>query len=143
MSEAVNLKRARIIEVGAPEQNGILIRTKPGDPFTRIGGVEEGEVEADETHRKFYEDALSRLTDRMTVLAEFPLTLADLLPKGCTEFRFRNTFGALRVAWHDGNRWCTGDDDFDDLRELQDLVHVDLNTVIPLQVSDQYVEERR
>ena len=74
------------------------------------------------------------------------VTLADLIPDGCTEFRFKTPSGILRVALqHPTGSWeVTGmHHEWRDLNALAFDCAVDLNTVIPLQVSDQYVEERR
>lgn len=78
--------------------------------------------------------------------AEFPVALADLIPDGCTEFRFKDQTHRYRVAMqHPDGQWeVTGmHGEWQDLNALAFDCAVDLNTAIPLQVSDQYVEERR
>lgn len=80
------------------------------------------------------------------VIDTFPLTLADLIPDGCTEFQFKNQTHRDRVAMqHPDGQWeVTGmHGEWQDLNALAFDCAVDLDTVIPLQVSDQYVEERR
>ncbi len=75
------------------------------------------------------------------------VTLADLIPDGCTVFRFRNTDDgnahvALRTGWGGEQLWeVTGVlDVWDDLNELGFDADVDLTTVIPLTVHPDYVE---
>jgi len=133
MSEKVNLERARIVELKHKSGGWPAVAVNVSGGLWAVSGF---------AYKPTTDVLLSRF-DIVKVLDERPASLADLLPKGCTEFRFRDTFGTLRVAWRDGNRWCTGDDDFDDLRELQDLMHVDLDAVIPLTVHPDYIEARR
>lgn len=144
--KTVNLKRARIIEIGTPDQNGILIRTRLGGLFTRIGGVEKGRPHCT-GGPQFSEQEVSRNAN-ITVLAEFPLTLADLIPEGCTRFKFHNDADYPRLAHRieqSNPVWeVTGmHGEWSDLNELAVDCGVDLTTVIPLQVHSQYVEERR
>lgn len=133
MSKKANLKRARIVELKHKSGGWPAVAINVSGGLWEVSGYDYVPT-ADELLSRF---------DVVGVLAEFPVTLADLLPKGCTEFRFTDTYGALRVAWRDGNRWRTSDNDFDDLHELQDLMDIDLDSVVPLQVHLQYVEERR
>lgn len=87
----------------------------------------------------------------MTTVKDKPsteVTLADLLPKGCTRFECFNNAGTkvhyVRLANHAW--WTVSDDPMQEIWRLEDIAEqfdLDLRTVVPLQVHPDYIEARR
>lgn len=143
MSEAVNLKRARIVEfTSGPRMTAV--RTKRGDPF-RIVALDGNPDPATVLPNDWDETGVECYGKDVNVLAEFPVTLADLIPEGCTEFRFKSNGGVQYVAGadSDGDWLVTRTEGWFELHELAYRFDIDLTTVVPLAVDPQYVEERR
>lgn len=146
MSEKVNLKRARVVEFDEPDthlRRFTAIRHDPrqsfrlcaidGEPKSGAAGIPIQSIEA---------------CRNVTVLAEFPVTLADLLPEGCTRFEFISKDGKrLYSARHESNGfWSVAGDPMLEIWKFGDIAEqfdADLTTVIPLTVHPDYVEARR
>lgn len=74
------------------------------------------------------------------------VTLADLIPDGCTEFRYKTPSGILRVALqHPAGHWeVTGlSNTWSSVNDLQRAFNIDLNTVVPLAVDPDWIEAQR
>lgn len=74
------------------------------------------------------------------------VNLADLIPDGCTEFRFKDKTHRCRVAiQHSDGQWeVTGmHGEWTDLNELAFDAAVDLSTVVPLTVDPDWIEAQR
>lgn len=84
----------------------------------------------------------------MTTVRDKPsteVTLADLLPDGCTVFRFQYANETLVAARDTNGRWTVTSRNawWGTLDALAAYFDINLGTVVPLVVDPQYVEERR
>lgn len=154
----VNIKRARLIEFDWPDYQGqqttpriTAMRNARGDAFDFL--AIDGVVVGDEYSDCICEGDLAARAKNIVVFAEFPLSLADLIPEGCTRFEFRNTRGLTGYAKRcpETRRWditqfyrqSENTNAYFSLDDAQKHFGVDLDTVVPLVADPQYVEERR
>lgn len=158
MNATVDLTRARIVEFDTLYTDGtvslLVSRRQSSNAFTPLGV--NGEPPTEDWGTWSTRD-ITRTGSNIRILAEFPVTLADLLPEGCTRFEFND--GVLGAAYY-ARRFREGphhhrDDlwnvtaivgDAGGAFKLGDLARrfdIDLDTVIPLTVHPQHVEERR
>lgn len=142
MSEKVNLKRARIVELKhrLDGWETVALRYELGGSWELAGDI-----------KRWTDDELHVTFMAFRVLAEFPVTLADLLPDGCEAFRFKRKYGveltATKGTGTEADIWVIGgmQGHWRDLNTLSADLGVHLDTVVPLvlRVHPQYVEERR
>lgn len=144
MSEKVNLTRARVVEFDEPDthlrrftairhdhRQSFRLCAIDGEPKSGAAGIPIQSIEA---------------CRNVTVLAEFPVTLADLIPEGCEAFRFESHGDTHRVAMRrPRGQWeVTGMHGvWADLTELAFDAAVDLSTVVPLTVDPDWIEAQR
>lgn len=137
-----DLKRVRLVELDQLESTKTAI-SKRYSP-------------TDEQWMTFYDDGviIRHHTDELLndgpirILDRFPVTLADLLPDGCTRFECRNNAGTkvhyVCLASH--ALWAVSDDPMQGLWRLEEIAEqfdLDLQTLVPLQVHPDYIEARR
>lgn len=153
MSE-VDISRARVIEFDTLYKDGtvslLVSRRQSSNAFKPLGV--NGEPPTEDWGIWRAHDIVSSGTN-IRILAEFPATLADLIPDGCTEFRFKTPSGILRVAlqhptgsWEVTgmhHEWRVGSINHDSLAQLESFHEVRLESVVPLVPHPDYVEERR
>lgn len=146
MNETINLTRARVIEFtdsgGDAEclvkrdhvSNLLFTGIRSNGPETKLGS--------------YRLENIRKHCTNIRILAEFPLTLADLIPGDCQAFRFKHNgltntavfdmvFKAWAVTGHDG--W------YATLESLAEHFEIELDTVAPLALTTHpdYVEGRR
>lgn len=158
----VNIKRARLIEFDWPDYQGqpttpriTAMRNARGDAFDFL--AIDGVVVGDEYSDCICEGDLAARAKNIVVFAEFPLSLADLLPEGCTRFEFND--GVLGTAYY-ARRFHEDPHHYrDDLWNVTAIVgdaggafklgdlarrfDIDLDTVMPLTPHPDWVEAQR
>lgn len=142
MNATVDLTRARLVELDNPG-GGRLTATRPAAEHAFTTCAVNGNRVAEGS--QWTEQQVLTFGRNITVLAEFPATLADFIPDGCTEFRFPYSYD-LHVASrsHNGLWSVTGKNGtWPTLSSLGAYFGIDPTTVVPLVVDPQYVEERR
>ena len=139
MNEKLNLRRARIAELKhrLDDWETVALRHELGGGWELAGD-----------NKRWTDDELHATFKASQVLAEFELTLADLIPGDCQAFRFKNNgltgtavFDMVYKTWE-----VTGHDgDFATLDSLAEHFDIELDTVVPLTLTthSDYVEERR
>lgn len=149
-----DLARARLVEFDTLYKDGnvslLVSRRQSSNAFTPLGV--NGEPPTEDWGTWFTHD-ITRTGSNIRILAEFPVTLADLIPEGCTRFEFRNTRGLTGYAKRcpETRRWditqfyrqSENTNAYFSLDDAQKHFGVDLDTVVPLVADPQYVEERR
>lgn len=149
MNATVDLTRARLVEFDTLYKGGtvslLVSRRQSSNAFTPLGV--NGEPPTEDWGIWRTHDIVSSGTN-IRILAEFPLTLADLIPEDCQAFRFKHNgltdtavfdmvFKAWEVTGHDG---CHAT-----LESLAEHFDIELDTVVPLTLTthSDYVEGRR
>lgn len=148
----VNIKRARLVEFDTLYKDGtvslLVSRRQSSNAFTPLGV--NGEPPTEDWGIWRTHDIVSNGTN-IRILAELPVTLADLIPEGCEAFRFKRRYNveltATRGAGEQADVWTINGMHglWRGLNKLSDDLGVCLDTVVPLElrVHPQYMEERR